>query len=93
MLLSAPAPVTAALLAADHALVEQGHRQALLGERIGGGAAGDAGADHDDIDGGGELEVADDGLNGRGHRFFLTNATEGHTIAYALRAGTRRGTF
>ena len=69
VLLAAPAPVPAALLAADHALVEQGDLVALLRQGVGGRRAGDAGADHDDVGGGGELVVADDGLKGRGHRF------------------------
>src|SRR5471030_635341 len=49
MLLAAPAPVPAGLLAADHSLLDQRHGMPLLGEIIGGGAAGHAGADHDDI--------------------------------------------
>ena len=51
MLLAHPAPVAAALLAADPALVEQGDGEVALGEFVGGGDAGDAGADHDDVDG------------------------------------------
>jgi hypothetical protein len=69
VLLAAPAPVPAALLAADHTLVEQGDRKPFLRQRVGGGTAGDSGADHDHIDGGGKFVVAENRLDGRGHRF------------------------
>jgi hypothetical protein len=72
MLLAAPTPVPAGLLAANHALVEQRHRVAFLGEIIGGGAAGHAGTDHDDIDGGRQCVVTHDRLNGYGHRVLLS---------------------
>ena len=60
MLLAAPAPVPAALLASDVALFEQGDRVALPGEPVSGGTAGNTGANHDDIDGRRELFIAGD---------------------------------
>jgi hypothetical protein len=51
VLLAAPAPVAAGLLAGDVALLDHGDRVALLDEMVGGGDAGDAAADDDDVGG------------------------------------------
>ena len=68
MLLAAPAPVPAGLLAADHTLLEQRHTVTAFRQPIGGRTARDAAADHHDFGGGREFLVADDGLDGWGHR-------------------------
>src|SRR5215211_1361911 len=67
VLLAAPAPVAAGLLAGDVVLRDDGHRVALLGEMVGGGDAGDAAADHDDVGGWGQRCIALDAGDGRGH--------------------------
>src|SRR5687767_9817146 len=46
VLLAAPAPVAAGLLAADVTLFEKGDREPALGQEIGRGNADDAAADH-----------------------------------------------
>src|SRR5438105_14137379 len=67
VLLPAPAPVAARLLGADPALLDQGDRNAALGQVVGGEHTDDAAADHDDVGAlrwlGGSVDV----LQWRGH--------------------------
>jgi hypothetical protein len=49
ILLAAPAPVSAGLLAGNHALFQQGNAVALTRQHIGGGSTDDATANDDDI--------------------------------------------
>jgi len=68
MLLAAPTPVAAGLLAADPALLEQGDGEPLLRERIGRGAAGNAAADYHDVGRTRQLFITHDRLHRRRHR-------------------------
>jgi hypothetical protein len=66
-LLTTPAPIAARLLAGDAALLDQRDGDAAPRQEIGRRTADDAAADDDHIGAGGQLVIADDGIDGRGH--------------------------
>ena len=67
VLLPAPAPVAAGLLGADPALLDQGDRNAALGQVVGGKDTDDAAADHDDVSRGRRRGRSLDVVQRRGH--------------------------